>query len=260
MSLQEITNICFMDNLLNDFGQFDKSKFTNNQNPSKRLMGDSLGNIVKYKDPDAISKKLYEATNLLFYKLNGVEVGKIEKYGGTLQFFLSGNQRYSCDYIGPSATQAAKLGVSSEIVGNAIKECRTIGGHLFWPRHIGNVNTARAIVCDRIDIALLEIKNFYDSEYSEHFFHSLKIRKALKRDEMWFRNFVSFPGFTKAFILKNSFVDNNYNVNLLSAINPKNAFIPDTSNAYIEFMNANIEAVKNRNIEISKLELKIDFP
>ena len=247
-------NYCFMDDVMKGF-TFRPEYFINAQSGNDRKMGDGSGKVIAYKDPDALSLKLYETLRTIWGKVLGLdEIVWDECYGGYYFSNKSDSMRYSSDYIGPSATRAFQLGVDDLTIGTAIKECRTIGGHMIWPRHAANVNTSRGkAACDRIDITLLEIKDFYESNFSEKAFLSPAIRNALVRDREWFEKFIDFVGFCNVFLLVGSFVDTNYKVVELAEINPKNTFIPETEEKYRRFIQENINAVKRRNEMIVKL-------
>lgn len=249
MSTNIDTNYCFMDDVVEGFA-FRPEYFINAQNVNDRKMGDGSGKVIPYEDPDALSLKLYESLQAIWGRVLGLEeIVWDEDYSCYYFSNKSDGMRYSSDYIGPSATRAFQLGVDDLTVGSAIKECRTIGGHMIWPRHTANVNTSRGkAVCDRIDITLMEIKDFYERNFSEKAFLSQEIRNALVKDKEWFKNFIDFVGFSNSFLLVGSFVDaRNYQVVKLAEINPENAFIPETEEKYRRFIQENINAVKRRN-------------
>lgn len=249
------TNYCFMDDVVKEF-TFRPEYFVNARNGNDRKMGDGSGKVIAYEDPDALSLKLYETLQAVWGRVLGLE--KIvwdENYSCYYFNNKSDNMQYSSDYIGPSATRAFQMGIDDLTVGNAIKECRTIGGHMIWPRHTANVNTARGrAACDRIDITLLEIKDFYESNFSEKPALSQAIRNALVRDKEWFKKFINFTGFCNTFLLVGSFVDVKYQVIELAEINPENAFIPETDEKYRRFIQKNIDAVRRRNKLIGRRE------
>ena len=247
-------NYCFMDDVVRDF-TFRPEYFINAQSGSDRKMGDGSGKVIAYEDPDALSQKLYETLQAIWGRVLDLEEIVWDKQHSCFYFNSESNgMQYSSDYIGPSATRAFRMGIDDLTVGTAIKECRTIGGHIIWPRHTANVNTARGnAACDRIDITLLEIKDFYESHFSEKAALSPAIRNALVRDREWFRKFKDFAGFSNSFLLVGSFVDKNYQVVELAEINPENAFIPETEEKYRRFIQENINAVKRRNEMIDRV-------
>lgn len=246
-------NYCFMDDVVKGF-TFRPEYFINAQNGNDRRMGDGSGKVIPYEDPDALSRKLYETLKAIWGRVLGLEeIVWDENYGCYYFSNKSDGMQYSSDYIGPSATRAFQMGVDDLTVGAAIKECRTIGGHMLWPRHTANVNTSRGMAaCDRIDITLLEIQDFYESDYSKKALLSQAIRNALVKDKKWFKNFIDFVGFSNNFLLVGSFVDEKYQVVELAEINPGNAFIPETEEKYRRFIQENINAVKRRNDVIDR--------
>lgn len=248
------TNYCFMDDVVKGF-TFRPEYFINARNGNDRKMGDGSGKVIAYEDPDALSIKLYETLKVIWGKV--LELERIvwdENYSCYYFVDKSDDMHYSSDYIGPSATRAFQMGIDDLSVGIAIKECRTIGGHMIWPRHMANINTARGkAACDRIDITLLEIKDFYESNFSEKPVLNQAIRNALVRDKEWFKKFISFVGFCNIFLLIGSFVDVKYQVIELAEINPENAFIPETEEKYRRFIQENVRAVKRRNRMIGRI-------
>lgn len=254
MSTSIDVNYCFMNDVVKGF-TFQSEYFINAQNGNDRKMGNGSGKVIPYEDPDALSLKLYETLKAIWDRVLGLEeIIWDEYYGGYYFSNKSDNMQYSSDYIGPSATRAFQMGVDDLTVGAAIKECRTIGGHMIWPRHTANVNTSRGMAaCDRIDITLLEIKDFYESNFSVKAALSPAIRNALVRDRAWFEKFIDFVGFSNIFLLVGSFVDTNYKVVELAEINPQNAFIPETKEKYRRFIQENINAVKRRNELIDRV-------
>lgn len=254
MSTNINVNYCFMNNVVKGF-TFRPEYFINAQNGNDRKMGNGSGKVISYEDPDALSLKLYETLQAIWGRVLGLEEIVWDEHYGCYYFDnKSDGMQYSSDYIGPSATRAFQMGVDDLTVGTAIKECRTIGGHMIWPRHTANINTSRGkAACDRIDITLLEIKDFYESNFSEKAFLSQAIRNALVKDKEWFKKFRDFVGFCNNFLLVGSFVDENYQVVKLAGINPENAFIPESQEKYRRFIQENIDAVKRRNEVIDKV-------
>lgn len=206
-----------------------------------------------YKDPDGKSKKLYEdileiynckakemkldfaIKNIcipdcnLYFKLNTNKVSKEEL------------KDCSTDYIGPSrSTTGAKspiVNADKDFIGQTLRICRTIGGHIFWPYHkIGSRNTINCTkggftFYDHIDYTLAELKNFLDGNSNS----ILKVDsektdgsalfKAFKRYHEWFEIFkenrtkTAFKTFIDFMFLddaednfKYGFVDKDYNV------------------------------------------------
>lgn len=244
-------NYCFMNDVVEGF-TYSPDYFINAQDFDDRKMGDGKGNYFAYKDPDAESRKLYETLKAIYGKKLGLEEIRQDNY---CYYFESkcGDKRYSSDYIGPSTTRAFQRGIDNPTIGRAIAECRTIGGHILWPKHQGSINQSRGkAVCDRIDITLLEIKDFYESNFSDRHFLSPAIRNALVRDQDWFEQFGKFKGFCDVFLLVDSFVNEQYEVRELAKINPQEQFIPETKEEYEKFIEENIQAVKERNKKIDE--------
>lgn len=244
---------CYMDDVV-DGVTYNPKHFVNAQKIEDRKMGDDRGGqLVTYKDPDALSRNLYVTLQAIWGKQLGLE--EIVRKSGSYYFENKDGGRYSSDYIGPSATRAFQLGIDNLTVGIAIKECRTIGGHMIWPRHTANVNTSRGMhACDRIDITLLEIKDFFESNFFNRAAVCVAIRNALVCDKDWFETkfgigVEGFKKFCDKFLLVGSFVDENYEVIQLAEINPQNQFIPEKYEAFIE---KNVDAVKKRNEKLAK--------
>lgn len=179
----------------------------------------------------------------------------------------------STDYIGPSVYWARYRKISDSDIINFLSICRTIGGHMAWPRGreiLVKINGARAGkdgLYDRIDWTLALIKVYYETlkEGKEGF-----ISKALAIDsdnlnkdvsaiqrfgrmydaficsKSWFELFESFPGFCRQFKLigEKGFVSNNFEVIKMAPWFP---FLPEDYASYI----GNIcDAVITRNNEI----------
>lgn len=247
-------NYCFMNDVVEGV-TYQSDYFINAQNVNDRKMGDGKGGYFVYKDPDAWSRKLYETLKVIWGdKLGLGEIRQDDCYGGCYYFeSKSGYKQYSSDYIGPSATRAFQRGIDNPTIGRAIAECRTIGGHMVWPRHPNNINQSRGMAaCDRIDITLLEIKAFYESNFSDRHFLSPAIRKALVMDQDWFKQFGKFKGFCDVLLLVGSFVNEQYEVKELAKINPQEQFIPETKEEYEKFIEKNTQAVKERNKKIDE--------
>ena len=150
---------CYMDELCGNKG-FQAKQFINARNVNDRKMNET----EPYLDPDAHSEKLYGDLYTLWHGKELPEgkgrfdLGKME---GCM--FVRDGERFSSDYIGPSATEAFKQGVKDAEVGEIIKECRTIGGHIIWPSHGDSINQNKGKVYDRMDIALAELKGYYEN-------------------------------------------------------------------------------------------------
>lgn len=203
-----------------------------------------------YKDPDAVSKKLYMDMMKLFSKpfiSNGLENNLKVKPNITKskakQWYLKYDDKYehelSIDFIGPScATAFEKLEevngeTKSEQIGNYLLKCRTIGGHVFWPAHQKEVSFLKskqtinqikggAPLYDRIDVTLAELKNFFDNKGAGKARYNEALFNAFKRYKYWFQLFEdekdankSFINYIKYFVLE-SFVDEENSYNVLS--------------------------------------------
>lgn len=238
-------NYCY----LNEFSpnkKFLPEDFKNAHYWKERKIGE-----LKYIDPDSASKRLYDDLRTVFSKTlpNGklFDLGEIV-YNGYYQFKSHRTlQRLSSDFLGPSATGAFDLNVSSLDVGKSLTLSRTIGGHTLWPCHRFSINQAKASVNDRMDITLLELKDFYENPVSIKAIYSLKLREAFVRDKEWLMQFESFIGFCDFFMFKNSFVNKNYDVIMFEDIYEHNRFRPKD---YLNFMKNNVEAIRCRNEEL----------
>lgn len=207
-----------------------------------------------YKDPDAVSKKLYIDMSKLFSKSfrqndsqKDLKVEPNVEKNNVKQWYLQYDDEYehqlSIDYIGPSRKTALKQlendkESKSEQIGKFLLSCRTVGGHIFWPAHqrkISEIKEKLTInqirgglpIYDRIDVTLAELKNYFDTngegqpQYNEALFN------AFKRYQDWFSLFEdkedvnkSFKNYINYFVL-NSFVDENKNYEVLSLATSK---------------------------------------
>lgn len=174
-------NYCY----LNEFSpnnEFLAVDFKNAHKCKDRMIGE-----LKYVDPDSSSECLYDDLKTIFSKVlpNGQILDLGEKiYTGYYQFKNKNTlQRLSSDFLGPSATGAFDLGISSLDVGKSLILSRTIGGHTLWPCHRFSINQAKASVNDRMDITLLELKDFYENPKSNKAIYSSRLRSAFIRDK-----------------------------------------------------------------------------
>lgn len=169
----------------------------------------------------------------------------------------------SSDYIGPSIYWAKQKGMTQEQQINILNKCRTIGGHIVWPRGNGTtINQARSgkkSFYDRIDWTLFLIKQFCDNEFDicktdevcENMFginninHIKKVLVAINTYQKWFKEFghynVAFKNFCKQFKLVGCFVNQEYDINWLA---PPIPFLP---NNYDLFVENSIIAIEKRN-------------
>ena len=172
----------------------------------------------------------------------------------------------SSDYIGPSIYWATQKGLSSEIILEILNKCRTIGGHIVWPRGEGTtINQARSgrkSLYDRIDWTLFLIKQFCDNNFDsvktytscskkfgiDNIGNTEKLLDTLNIYHKWFKEFgdssVAFINFCKQFKLEDSFVDKEYNIIWFS---PPIPFLPDN---YDAFVGNNISAIEKRNKQL----------
>lgn len=174
----------------------------------------------------------------------------------------------SADYIGPSinwAMREVKNGAlgRGEVI-DALNVCRTIGGHIVWPRgsHLEyKINQARGgirAVYDRIDWTLYLVKLCYQKSFSLSEINE-KLLERYQRDvyykihdlvcaicesKDWFKIFGSFENFCNQFILRGSFVDEKYEIKWFAKQLP---VFPDD---YRQFLINNTEAVNKRNQNI----------
>lgn len=242
-------------------------------------------NINKRIDPDSGCKELYDDFIEAYFgnekcnrKHNIVSIeNKKQKFGSKPEFytlFINGSDYLlSMDYIGPSVYWARDRGLSDSDIIKFLSVCRTIGGHVAWPRGRDikvKINVARAGkdgLYDRIDWTLALIKVFYETkelgknqfvknamaidfdnlrgdEFSEKRFD--RMYEAFCCAQKWFELFGSFPGFCEQYKLvgKNGFVDENFEVRNLAPWYP---FLPDDYSVYIDNV---CDAVNTRNDEV----------
>lgn len=224
-------------------GVFNAESFKNHRNVEMRKM-----NIYeKYLDPDAYSDELY---NDLYELYNGKELPNGEILNLKIENkALASKDGFvlTSDYLGPSATEAFKKNVLDSDVGNYIKRCRIIGGHIIWPCHSGSINQAKGRVFDRMDITLAELKNYYsyisrdNKTCIESSKYSVALMKAFERDKKWLSKFVDFKGFCDFFHLVGSFVDDKYRIIWFACASNKK--IED----YILLMENTAKAIEYRN-------------
>lgn len=176
-------------------------------------------NGIEYRDPDYNCHQLYDDLNEIFYE--GVLIKTSDPYDcGQLVLQWNNVIRLTADYIGPSLTSMKRAGINDDIAWKIVNKCRTIGGHLLWPRMSHGINPSKAAsgkggygISDRIDIALYEIKCFLDKKIDSKVYNSA-LRNSLCSNEQngkWFGNF-TFSDFCDFFLLKGSFVDENYDI------------------------------------------------
>ena len=203
-------------------------------------------------DPDSASAKLYDSLLKLFFldqkrnekfKINKVELRgqrfSNNEYTFYTLFVNDEDFLLSSDYIGPS-TYWCKSKTISEI--DIVKESRLLGGHMLWPRGfnetINNQRGTKKGLYDRIDCTLKLLDLYYEminssiekpsenlfmaecknSLYSNSDFTSedeeriRRMFRAFNNSYEWLKLFNNFKNFCDFFILKDSFVDENYTV------------------------------------------------
>lgn len=230
-------------------------------------------------DPDTCGcKELYDDFIEAFFsdeclnKQHGIKIVKNveQQYDGPpfYTIFVNGDDYYvSIDYIGPSVYWARKSGISDVNLIKFLNVCRTIGGHIAWPRKInekeiqgGTINQARGGkegLYDRIDWTIVLVKIYYetikDSIGKEEFIEMAmsiddanlskdkdrnqaifnRMYKAFYYSNSWFELFGAFEGFCEQFKLigENGFVSNNYEVKQMAPWFP---FLPEDYANYID--------------------------
>lgn len=190
----------------------DSGLFVNDIDWKKRLV-----NGIAYRDPDYNCHQLYNDMNKVFFE------GKLTKgfdlYDKGQLILNKDGIRLTTDYIGPSLTSLKRAGISDEEAWKIVLRCRTIGGHLIWPRIAHGINPCKAAsgkrgygISDRIDIALYEIKCFLDEVDSNVYNSALRNSLFKEQNKKWFGK-IKFSDFCDFYLLKGSFVDENYNIN-----------------------------------------------
>ena len=244
--------------------------------------------IKKRIDPDSVCKELYDDIISAFFSSDNenkenniytVENWK-QQYGGKHPFYtIRINEDSDCillssDYIGPSVYWAQQEGISIENIRDFLGTCRTIGGHMVWPRGSDitwdgtlTINTAKGGdggVYDRIDWTLLLIKIYYSFPKRDDFFQCLRCIFPAEKIDMckssflrmygaisraytvWFSRFGSFERFCDQFMLNGSFVDETFRVKKMID------WFPLLPNPYMEYINNLCQAIQNRNRAITK--------
>ena len=237
---------CYMKDVYEkEISNIKEAKFTNDIDFRKRKVND-----LEYRDPDSCSKKLVsDITELYFSK-------EILKSNNEI-IYLKNKLALSTDYLGPSATTAKRIGITDDFVWNAILECRTIGGHIVWPRMTDGINSNKAKsgfkgngISDRADIAFYEIKNYLENNLDKKTYN-IDLKKCLNNEEnkRFFEMFnKSFKDFCDYFDLVDSFVNKNYDIILFA--DPELKAL--TKNEVINYFNNNINAIKKRNEKINQ--------
>ena len=224
--------------------------FINDIDWKKRLVND-----IKYRDPDYNCDRLYDDVNDLFF------MGKLRKgfdpYDKGQIVLLQDEFKLTTDYIGPSLTSMKRAGISDADAWKCILKCRTLGGHLIWPRLSNGINPSKASsgsrgygITDRIDVALYELKCVLDNN-TDLPIYNRKLRNCITREEnmKWFGR-ISFHKFCERFYLIGSFVGNNDEILWLA--NPVLGKVDEC--IMRSYMESNINAISKRNAVISNLQ------
>ena len=172
------------------------------------------------------------------------------------------NHLMSADYIGPSIYWAEKCGCSKETFLNILNVGRTIGGHIVWPRGKGEtVNQARGgdkTFYDRIDWTLFVLKEYCECQKDKQAAVKLiqqkypqietnrytEVLDAIERYSDWFREFEEFPIFCDWFLLRDSFVNESYDIIWMAPANP---MLPEDYDGYVQKC---LDAIRKRNSAI----------
>lgn len=237
-----------------------------------------------YEDPDSHSRQLYEDIAIIYNEKARNKNFNIVKGINSYNFlglfietednrFRDKNNEFKCkyfstDYIGPSRNFAKSIQVDSKMIGQTLRICRTIGGHIFWPGYEkdkfktinctrgGMRGKSRNPLCDRIDYTLAELKNFLNGK--NHYMFDETLFDAFERYKDWFEIFgqigeeETFTNFVNFMFLKD-FVDKKFNVIDLSSYE-KNTFEeeenpkPDVNS----FKRTYLEYTKNLSTKILK--------
>ena len=205
-------------------------------------------NGINYRDPDYNCDRLYDDANNKFFK--GKLMKDFDLYDKGQIVLLQDDYRLTTDYIGPSLTSMKRAGISDRDAWECTIECRTLGGHLVWPRLPYGINPSKAAsgkkgggISDRIDIALYEIKCVLDGNLESPTYNKTLRNSLLREENMKWFNGISFHQFCEDFYLLGSFVDENNEIIWFS--NPKLGKLDvEVMERYI---NNNIKAIKKRN-------------
>ena len=186
----------------------------------------------------------------------------------------------SIDYIGPSIYWAKEIAeLNNDEIKSILETSRTLGGHIVWERGLQSgqktVNQAKGGEChnglwDRIDWTLLILYRWYSClnnntiiKKKEKIISELKDQYSLIEDEInrveglidafecskdWFAYFNDFQGFIDFFKLRDSFVDENYNVIELTEFSP----MKPGKYGYRRYIENSLKAIAKRNIILEK--------
>lgn len=231
--------------------------------------------IDKRRDPDSVSKKLYDDILMTFFSESQSAENLEQQFSNKPKFYTIriDNALLSSDYIGPSVYWARERGVSDDKIRNFLAQCRTIGGHIVWERGSDlkyKVNTSRGGsdgVYDRFDWTLLLLKIFLSDKKQDINTFLDEANKCIPekfrntdntntkftnlfgafQSSNWLKGY-EFVEFCKQFKLYGSFVDNQNNIIKTAPLFP---FLPTDYEQYIDSV---CKAINKRNSHISKLE------
>ena len=212
-------------------------------------------NGINYRDPDYNCDRLYNDANNMFFK--GELVKDFDPNAKAQIVLLQGKYRLTTDYIGPSLTSMKRAGISDRDAWECTVKCRTVGGHLVWPRLPHGINPSKAAsgkrgygISDRIDIALYELKCVLDKNFDFPTYNKTLRNSILHEENMNWFNGKSFSQFCKDFYLFGSFVDEKSN-GIIWFSDP----IPQKLNVEVMkcYMNNNLDAIEERNRIMGRL-------
>jgi hypothetical protein len=161
-------------------------------------------------DPDTFGKDLYDDFKEVFFGEYKDKTRTYKNKSGAWELSQSWTDskdnpceiRLGTDYIGPSDHLACEAGLSGYEAYNFVKEARSLGGHMVWPRCYGSINIAKGReYYDRIDLTLFALKKWYKGE-------GVKIQAAFDNAKEWLELFGDFPTFIEFFHLE-CFVEKN---------------------------------------------------
>ena len=192
---------------------------------------DALLMVIKcdgsdYEDPDSSSVRLYETYLCLFKRQLPIYKKNIKSptllndlqldFVGSNKYFLSDScdNRYAGDGICFSIGRAENENWFNSPIEKKLflRGTRTIGGNIIWPANGYGFNSNRSsLFADRIDVALLDIKNYY-SKKPYKAFENISNSRAAKQWREWLDIFQDFETFSDFFCLTGSFVNDDYSI------------------------------------------------
>lgn len=174
-----------------------------------------------YRDADAYSAVQYRYYEIFLNKKmpDGTENNfKMQKARSSLELLSTDDQKLtlSCDYIGPiKRSYYINNKFDSEGLAKMLVNTRNFAGSIVWPntkKRNFTVNQAKGFLLkDRIDLTLLNLKEYYDSGYKASECSCIQLGQAFEDHEEWYRHFVSFKKFINYFCL-NDFVSTDYEI------------------------------------------------